>query len=60
MVYGITIPKNAPNRALAIRFIKYYTNREKGLRTIENMGMPLVWPLIVNGRMDEDFNILTD
>lgn len=60
MVYGITIPKNAPNRALAEKFLKYYVDRNKGLKTIESMGMPLVWPLIVNGKMDEDFNILAD
>ncbi|MFP4556715.1 MAG: tungstate ABC transporter substrate-binding protein WtpA [Bacteroidales bacterium] len=52
MVYGITIPKNAPNKELAEKFIKYFTNRSKGLKTIKSMGMPLVWPMEIHGRKE--------
>lgn len=47
MVYGITIPKNAPNKELAKKFLDYYTHKDKGLKIIESMGMPLVWPLVI-------------
>ena len=46
MVYGITIPKNAPNKELAQKFLDYYTNKDKGLKIIESMGMPVIWPLV--------------
>ena len=46
MVYGITIPKNAPNKELAKKFLDFYTHKDKGLKIIESMGMPLVWPLV--------------
>ncbi len=52
MVYGITIPKNAPNSELAEKFIKYFANKNKGLKTIEKMGMPLVWPLEIHGKKE--------
>lgn len=42
MVYGITIPKNAPSKELAKKFLEYFTHKDKGLKTIESMGMPLV------------------
>jgi molybdate/tungstate transport system substrate-binding protein len=46
MVYGITIPNNAPNKELAKKFLDFYTHKDKGLKIIESMGMPLVWPLV--------------
>ncbi len=46
MVYGITIPKNAPNKELAKKFLDFFTHKDKGLKIIESMGMPLVWPLV--------------
>lgn len=42
MVYGITIPNNSPNKELAKKFLDYFTNKDKGLKIIESMGMPLV------------------
>jgi molybdate/tungstate transport system substrate-binding protein len=47
MVYGITIPQNAPNNALAENFLKYFLNPEKGLKIIKQMGMPPLNPLII-------------
>ena len=49
MVYGITIPNNAPNMSLAIDFLKYFISNDKGLKVIEDMGMPLVSPIVVRG-----------
>lgn len=57
MVYGITIPKNAPNRELAKKFINYYLHPNKGLKIIESMGMPVVSPLLVNGELEEGISI---
>jgi len=48
MVYGITIPKNAPNRLLAEEFLKFFLHPEKGVKIIEQMGMPPLDPLKVN------------
>ncbi len=44
MVYGITIPKNSPNPALAKKFIHYLMNKEKGLRVMQELGQPTVIP----------------
>ncbi len=42
MVYGVTIPKNAPNKELATKFLDFFLRRDKGLKIIEGMGMPIV------------------
>jgi molybdate/tungstate transport system substrate-binding protein len=42
MVYGITIPTNAPNKLLAEKYLSFFLHRDKGLKIIERMGMPLV------------------
>lgn len=60
MVYGITIPLNANNQPLAKRFISYFLDEEKGLRIIEEMGMPIIQPLVINGKIDEDLKHLLD
>lgn len=57
MVYGITIPKNAPNRELAKEFINYYLHPNKGLKIIESMGMPVISPLLVNGELEDGINV---
>jgi molybdate/tungstate transport system substrate-binding protein len=44
MVYGVTIPKNAPNPVLARKFIEYLLSGDKGLRVMEQMGQPAVVP----------------
>jgi len=46
MVYGVTIPKNAPNPELAKKFIEYLLSAEKGLKIMEQMGQPAVVPSV--------------
>ncbi|MEW6653047.1 MAG: tungstate ABC transporter substrate-binding protein WtpA [Bacteroidota bacterium] len=44
MVYGVTIPKNSPNPKLAIKFVLYLMDKEKGLKIMREMGQPTVVP----------------
>jgi molybdate/tungstate transport system substrate-binding protein len=44
MVYGVTIPKNAPNPEAATKFIHYLLNEEQGLAILRQMGQPTVVP----------------
>lgn len=44
MVYGITIPKNAPNSKLAIKFMTYILEKTKGMAVMEKMGQPSMVP----------------
>jgi molybdate/tungstate transport system substrate-binding protein len=44
MVYGVTIPKDAPNPRLAKEFVSFLLSRDKGLKTMEQMGQPSVVP----------------
>ncbi len=46
MVYGVTIPKNAPHPELAARFIDYLMAKDKGLKIMEEMGQPAVVPSV--------------
>jgi molybdate/tungstate transport system substrate-binding protein len=46
MVYGVTIPKNSPNPALAKKFIHYLMNKQKGLKVMEELGQPTVVPSV--------------
>jgi molybdate/tungstate transport system substrate-binding protein len=47
IVYGLTIPKNAPNPALAEEFVKYIIN-ESGQTIMSNSGQPPVVPAVTN------------
>jgi len=47
IVYGLTIPKNAPNPALAEEFVKYIIN-ESGQAIMSNSGQPPVVPALTN------------
>jgi molybdate/tungstate transport system substrate-binding protein len=38
--YGITLIKDAPNPADAIRFLEFMLATNAGLRVLENMGQP--------------------
>ena len=38
--YGVTLIKNAPNRAAAIAFLEYMLDPEGGLRILKDMGQP--------------------
>jgi molybdate/tungstate transport system substrate-binding protein len=44
MVYGVTIPTNAPNPELAKKFIHYLMNKDNGLKVMEQLGQPTVVP----------------
>jgi molybdate/tungstate transport system substrate-binding protein len=44
MVYGITVPKNAPNPDLAKKFVAFVLDKEKGLAIMEKNGQPSMVP----------------
>jgi molybdate/tungstate transport system substrate-binding protein len=44
MVYGITIPTQAENPALAQAFLKYMLTTEKGMAALERLGQPSAIP----------------
>ncbi len=44
MVYGITVPSNAPNPELAIRFVAFLLDESKGLAIMERNGQPSLVP----------------
>lgn len=46
MVYGVTIPKNAPNPELAKKFVQYLMDKKKGLQVMREMGQPVVVPSV--------------
>jgi molybdate/tungstate transport system substrate-binding protein len=57
MVYGVTIPKNAPHPELAKRFIHYLMDRNKGLKVMAAEGQPMVVPSVCDtyDRLPEEF-----
>lgn len=44
MVYGITIPKNAPNSKAAEAFVDFILNKDKGMKVLEQLGQPSAVP----------------
>ncbi|MCF6366174.1 MAG: tungstate ABC transporter substrate-binding protein WtpA [Bacteroidales bacterium] len=44
MVYGITIPKNAPNPELAKKFVQFVLEKNKGMKIMEENGQPSLIP----------------
>lgn len=44
MVYGITIPKNAPNLKAAIAFVKFFLEKNNGIKIMEANGQPSLIP----------------
>jgi len=44
IVYGVTIPKNAPNRELALAFLTFLLDADKGGAILEKNGQTLVVP----------------
>ena len=49
MIYGLTIPNNAPNPELAINFLDFFLNATKGMRLMEEAGQPSVVPAPASG-----------
>jgi molybdate/tungstate transport system substrate-binding protein len=48
MVYGITIPKNATNQAVALAFLKFMLTKDKGMAILQKLGQPSVVPSSTN------------
>jgi len=48
MVYGLTIPKNAPNPKLAQEFIKYFLDAKGGQAIMQRMGQTAIVPSSTN------------
>jgi len=44
ILYGVTIPKNAPNRQLALTFLAFLLDEDKGGAILEKTGQTLVVP----------------
>lgn len=45
MVYGVTIIKDAPNKAVAIAFLEFLLSKEQGMKIMEKNGQPSVIPM---------------
>jgi molybdate/tungstate transport system substrate-binding protein len=44
MIYGITIPKNAPNMKAALSFLKFFLDKTKGMKIMEASGQTSLIP----------------
>ncbi len=44
MIYGLTIPNNAPNKETAIKFVKFVLSKNEGLEIMNKNGQPSVVP----------------
>ena len=44
MVYGITIPSNSPSKDLAVRFVDFILDSDKGMKILEDAGQPSIVP----------------
>ena len=44
MVYGVTIPKNAPNPEAALAFVKFLLTKNQGMAIMEELGQPSMVP----------------
>lgn len=49
MIYGVTILRNAPNKAAALAFIKFLLNKQQGIKIMEKNGQPSVIPMPCKG-----------
>ena len=45
VLYGVTIPKNAPNREIALEFVRFLLEKDKGRAILESNGQSSVVPL---------------
>ncbi|MBU1101232.1 MAG: tungstate ABC transporter substrate-binding protein WtpA [Bacteroidetes bacterium] len=57
MLYGVTIPHNAPNKTLANKFIHFLMNEDKGLKILRENGQPTVVPSLCESynKLPEEF-----
>jgi molybdate/tungstate transport system substrate-binding protein len=44
MVYGVTVPKNAPNREAALAFVEYLLSNDRGIAVMAKSGQPSAVP----------------
>jgi molybdate/tungstate transport system substrate-binding protein len=49
MIYGLTILKNAPNKAAAEAFVKFMLDKNKGMKIMQQCGQPSVIPSQATG-----------
>lgn len=49
VVYGVTMLKDAPNKEVALEFMKYLLSKEKGLKIMEENGQPVPEVIKVEG-----------
>lgn len=52
MIYGVTMLRDAPNKAAALAFLQFLLTREKGMKIMERNGQPSVIPM-ENSRFDK-------
>lgn len=52
MVYGVTIPKNAPNPDAAVAFVTFLLEADKGMAIMKQNGQPSLVPTISNSYAD--------
>lgn len=50
IVYGISVPKNAPHPELGIKFIKFVIG-EEGRKSFESLGQPPIVPPVTSGKV---------
>jgi molybdate/tungstate transport system substrate-binding protein len=44
MIYGLTIPANSPNKELAVKYVAFLLNKDKGMKIMEQNGQPSLVP----------------
>lgn len=49
MIYGVTIPHHSPNPALALEFVEFLLDAQKGMKILERNGQPSVLPGYATG-----------
>lgn len=57
VVYGITVPKNAPNPNLGLEFVKFVLS-EEGRRILESSGQPPIVPPVGSGNLPDELESL--
>lgn len=48
IAYGLTIPTNSKNKKIAIHFLKFMLDKNKGIKILENCGQKAIIPAICN------------
>ena len=47
MIYGVTMLRNAPNKPVAIAFLRFLLSKDKGMKIMEKNGQPSVIPMVI-------------